>query len=100
MCDTCTQHEYPGAWPGFFQDLLRAVLPGSALGAAGVGGQRSGPLAGVLPGNEGLVDMWCRILVSVDEDLVSLDIPRWVGGWVGEVVEVGGGCAGEGGRVA
>lgn len=29
-------------------------------------------------GNEGVVDMFCRILISVDEDLVSLDIPRCV----------------------
>jgi hypothetical protein len=29
-------------------------------------------------GNEGVVDMFCRILISVDEDLVSLDIPRSV----------------------
>lgn len=26
---------------------------------------------------QGLVDMFCRILIAVDEDLVSLDIPRW-----------------------
>ena len=46
--------EYPGTWPHFFQDLIGAM---KAMG-------------------EGLVDMFCRILVSVDEDLVSLDIPR------------------------
>jgi hypothetical protein len=27
---------------------------------------------------DGVVDMFCRILLSVDEDIVSLDIPRWV----------------------
>lgn len=46
--------EYPSTWPRFFQDLISAM---KAMG-------------------EGLVDMFCRILVSVDEDLVSLDIPR------------------------
>ena len=48
--------EYPTTWPRFFQDLIAAM---KAMG-------------------EGLVDMFCRILVSVDEDLVSLDIPRSV----------------------
>jgi exportin-T len=47
-------YEYPSTWPRFFQDLISAM---KALG-------------------DGLVDMFCRILVSVDEDLVSLDIPR------------------------
>ncbi len=47
------QLEYPQDWPTFFQDLIRALGQG-----------------------EGLIDMFCRILVSVDEDLVSLDIPR------------------------
>jgi hypothetical protein len=28
--------------------------------------------------------MFCRILVSVDEDLVSLDIPRWAASAHGE----------------
>ena len=49
-----TQFEYPATWPRFFQDLIGAMR---SLG-------------------DGLVDMFCRILVSVDEDLVSLDIPR------------------------
>ncbi len=49
------QQEYPQEWPTFFQDLIRAML------AQG----------------DGLIDMFCRILVSVDEDLVSLDIPRY-----------------------
>jgi len=41
----------------------------------------SGPppaLGPVALGQEGVVDMFCRILVSVDEDLVTLDIPRCV----------------------
>jgi len=47
------QFEYPTAWPSFFQDLIGAMAHG-----------------------EGIVDMFCRILVAVDEDIVSLDIPR------------------------
>lgn len=47
------QFEYPGTWPRFFQDLIGAMSQG-----------------------EGIVDMFCRILVAVDEDIVSLDIPR------------------------
>ncbi|MEW5306130.1 MAG: hypothetical protein WDW36_008620 [Sanguina aurantia] len=47
------QHEFPAQWPTFFQDLL-----------------------GILPQGEGVVDMFCRILVAIDEDIVSLDIPR------------------------
>lgn len=49
------QFEYPGEWPRFFQDLI-----------------------GVMGQGEGVMDMFCRILVAVDEDLVSLDIPRSV----------------------
>jgi exportin-T len=45
--------EFPAAWPTFFHDLI---------GAAGQG--------------PGLVDMFCRVLVSVDEDIISLEIPR------------------------
>ena len=47
------QFEYPTSWPTFFQDLIGALAQG-----------------------EGIVDMFCRILVAVDEDIVSLDIPR------------------------
>lgn len=47
------QLEYPSAWPDFFRDLIRAASQGP-----------------------GLVDMFCRIMVSVDEDIISLDIPR------------------------
>lgn len=45
--------EYPDVWPTFFQDLL---------GTLGQGRQA--------------VDLFCRILVSVDEDIISLDVPR------------------------
>ncbi|GFR43596.1 hypothetical protein Agub_g4693, partial [Astrephomene gubernaculifera] len=47
------QYEYPTNWPTFFHDLISAAAQG-----------------------EGVVDMFCRILLSVDEDIVSLDIPR------------------------
>ncbi|KAG7675140.1 hypothetical protein Ndes2526B_g07998 [Nannochloris sp. 'desiccata'] len=48
--------EYPNEWPGFFQDVLGTLS--------------SGPDA---------VDLFCRILVSVDEDIISLDVPRSAG---------------------
>jgi len=48
--------EYPSEWPGFFQDVLGTLS--------------SGPDA---------VDLFCRILVSVDEDIISLDVPRSAG---------------------
>jgi exportin-T len=47
--------EYPAVWPSFFRELVAAAA--------------SGP---------GLADMFVRILVSVDEDVISLDIPRCV----------------------
>lgn len=47
------KREYPAVWPGFFRELV------SAAG--------SGP---------GLTDMFVRIMVAVDEDVISLDIPR------------------------
>lgn len=47
------QLEYPHAWPSFFRDLIAAA--------------QQGP---------GLADMFCRIMNSVDEDIISLDIPR------------------------
>lgn len=47
------QYEYPAHWPTFFHDLIAATAQG-----------------------DGVVDMFCRILLSVDEDIVSLDIPR------------------------
>eukprot|EP00882_Tetradesmus_deserticola_P029784 GHRQ01033390.1.p1 GENE.GHRQ01033390.1~~GHRQ01033390.1.p1 ORF type:complete len:202 (+),score=53.51 GHRQ01033390.1:676-1281(+) len=51
------KREYPVLWPGFFRELVAAA--------------GSGP---------GLADMFARIMVAVDEDVISLDIPRWVGG--------------------
>jgi len=45
--------EYPDEWPTFFQDLL---------GTLGQGVEA--------------VDLFCRILVAVDEDIISLDVPR------------------------
>lgn len=45
--------EYPDQWPSFFQDLLGTLGQGPAA-----------------------VDLFCRVLVSVDEDIVTLDVPR------------------------
>lgn len=50
---TNVQIEYPDQWPSFFHDLI-AVLP-------------EGPDA---------VDMFCRVLVAVDQDVVSREIAR------------------------
>jgi exportin-T len=47
------QLEYPAVWPTFFRDLVSAA--------------RQGP---------GLADMLCRVMVAVDEDVISLEIPR------------------------
>jgi len=47
------QLEYPTVWPSFFRDLIAAAAQGP-----------------------GLADMFCRILVSIDEDIISLEIPR------------------------
>ncbi len=33
-------------------------------------------LVGMLGEGSGAADMFCRILVSIDEDVISLDIPR------------------------
>ena len=41
--------------------------------------------------------MFCRILLSVDEDIVSLDIPRCVWGWESGGGGCGGGAGGGGG---
>lgn len=49
------QLEYPAVWPTFFRDLIAAA--------------HQGP---------GLADMLCRVMVAVDEDIISLEIPRWV----------------------
>lgn len=48
------KREYPTLWPGFFRELVAAAS--------------SGP---------GLADMFVRIMIAVDEDVISLDIPRW-----------------------
>ena len=45
--------EYPEQWPTFFHDLI-AILP-------------EGPDA---------VDMFCRVLIAVDQDVVSREIAR------------------------
>ena len=47
------QMEFPEQWPTFFTELVA-----------------------MLGGGEGPVDMFCRVLVAIDEDVVSLDIPR------------------------
>mmetsp|Transcript_5354 Transcript_5354/g.11718 ORF Transcript_5354/g.11718 Transcript_5354/m.11718 type:complete len:1077 (-) Transcript_5354:655-3885(-) len=47
------QLEYPHDWPTFFQELIGAL----ALG-------------------DGVVDMFCRILTAVDDDVISLEVPR------------------------
>ena len=47
------QNEYPEQWPSFWKDLL-----------------------GMLPEGPGVVDMFCRILVAIDDDVISLDISR------------------------
>lgn len=46
-------HEYPDEWPTFFQDLLGTLGRGTPA-----------------------VDLFCRILASVDQDIISLDVPR------------------------
>lgn len=45
--------EYPAVWPNFFRELCAAAATGP-----------------------GLADMFGRIMVSVDEDIISLEIPR------------------------
>eukprot|EP00879_Flechtneria_rotunda_P017634 GHRR01018485.1.p1 GENE.GHRR01018485.1~~GHRR01018485.1.p1 ORF type:complete len:825 (+),score=308.84 GHRR01018485.1:604-3078(+) len=50
------KREYPRVWPNFFIELVAA---------AGTG--------------PGLADMFVRIMVAVDEDVISLDIPRSAG---------------------
>ena len=47
------QNEYPGRWPSFWKDLL-----------------------GMLAEGPGVVDMFCRILIAIDDDVISLDISR------------------------
>ncbi len=50
---SCLQNEYPHKWPSFWTDLL-----------------------GMLPEGPGVVDMFCRILIAIDDDVISLDIAR------------------------
>lgn len=45
--------EYPKQWPTFFNDLISMLA--------------EGPQA---------VDMFCRVLMAIDQDVVSLEIPR------------------------
>jgi exportin-T len=45
--------EFPEVWPAFFQDLLGTLA--------------AGPPA---------VDFFCRVLAAIDEDIISLDVPR------------------------
>ncbi|KAL3158478.1 hypothetical protein ABBQ38_010710 [Trebouxia sp. C0009 RCD-2024] len=47
------QNEYPDKWPSFWKELL-----------------------GMLPEGPGVVDMFCRILSAIDDDVISLDISR------------------------
>ena len=47
------QVEFPSRWQSAFQDVI-----------------------GLLADGEGTADMFCRILTAVDEDVISLDIPR------------------------
>jgi hypothetical protein len=47
--------EYPAAWPTFFHDLIATAQQGPAL-----------------------ADMFGRIMAAVDEDIISLEIPRQV----------------------
>lgn len=48
------QNEYPDKWPSFWKELL-----------------------GMLPEGPGVVDMFCRILSAIDDDVISLDISRY-----------------------
>lgn len=47
------QIEYPEQWPSFFHDLISVIA--------------EGPDA---------VDMFCRVLIAVDQDVVSREIAR------------------------
>ena len=48
-----TQVEFPTPWQSAFQDII-----------------------GLLADGEGAADMFCRMLTAVDEDVISLEIPR------------------------
>ena len=45
--------EFPEIWPSFFHDLLQTLQQGKEA-----------------------VDLFCRVLISINEDLVSLEVPR------------------------
>ena len=47
------QVEFPSRWQSAFQDVI-----------------------GLLADGEGTADMFCRVLTAVDEDIISLEIPR------------------------
>ena len=51
LCDE--QAEFPSRWQTGFQDIIALLSDG-----------------------EGTADMFCRLLTAVDEDIISLDIPR------------------------
>ena len=53
MLGWAVQMEFPEQWPTFFTELVA-----------------------MLGGGDGPVDMFCRVLVAIDEDVVSLDILR------------------------
>lgn len=48
------QEQYPEQWPSFFSELTAAAGEGT-----------------------GAVDMFCRILMALDDDIISMDVPRW-----------------------
>lgn len=48
------QVEYPSGWPTFFHDIIQLLVKGRDA-----------------------VDMFCRILIVLDEDIISLDTPRY-----------------------
>ncbi len=51
---SCMQNEFPKHWPTFFDELLAMLSKGHRA-----------------------VDMFCRIMNSIDEDVISLDIFRY-----------------------
>jgi exportin-T len=52
MCRV-VQLDYPQQWPTFFHDMMAMLGQGAAM-----------------------ADVWCRVLVALDEEIISLDIPR------------------------
>ena len=47
------QEQYPAGWPGVFQELVQMAQD-----------------------DRGAVDMLCRILTSLDDDVITLEVPR------------------------